>query len=82
MEVKKGFGYDKKHTFSNVMKYRNGIKQFVVKSLQHTNTFYFLITYGVCKKRKYCNRISEKKILFFLCCIMVVTLKQFFYAKQ
>ena len=23
--------------------------------------FYFLITYGVCKKRKYCNRTSEKK---------------------
>ena len=23
--------------------------------------FYFLITYGVCKKRKYCNRKSEKK---------------------
>ena len=22
---------------------------------------YFLITYGVCKKRKYCNRMSEKK---------------------
>ena len=26
-----------------------------------TNDFYFLITYGVCKKRKYCNRMSEKK---------------------
>ena len=24
-------------------------------------SFYFLITYGVCKKRKYCNRMSEKK---------------------
>ena len=24
--------------------------------------YYFLITYGVCKKRKCCNRISEKKI--------------------
>ena len=23
--------------------------------------FYFLITYGVCKKRQYCNRMSEKK---------------------
>ena len=23
--------------------------------------FYFLITYGVCKKRKYCNRMSQKK---------------------
>ena len=23
--------------------------------------FYFLVTYGVCKKRKYCNRVSEKK---------------------
>ena len=26
---------------------------------------YFLITYGVCKKRKYCNRMSGKKILSF-----------------
>ena len=26
----------------------------------HT-TFYFLTTYGVCKKRKYCNRMSKKK---------------------
>ena len=25
------------------------------------NNFYLLITYGVCKKRKYCNRTSEKK---------------------
>ena len=25
--------------------------------------FYFLITYGVCKKRKYCNRMSGKKKL-------------------
>ena len=24
-------------------------------------SFYFLITYGVCKKRKYCNRMSEKE---------------------
>ena len=24
-------------------------------------TFYFLITYGVCKKKKYCNRMSKKK---------------------
>ena len=23
--------------------------------------FYFHITHGVCKKRKYCNRMSEKK---------------------
>ena len=28
---------------------------------QETYPFYFLITYGVCKKRKYCNRMSEKK---------------------
>ena len=28
-------------------------------------SFDFLITYGVCKKRKYCNRTSEKKILSF-----------------
>ena len=25
--------------------------------------FYFLITYGVCKKRKYCNRMSKKNSL-------------------
>ena len=25
--------------------------------------FYILITYGVCKKKKYCNRTSEKKSL-------------------
>ena len=29
------------------------------------DTFYFLITYEVFKKRKYCNRMSEKKILSF-----------------
>ena len=27
----------------------------------HSFDFCFLITYGVCKKRKYCNRMSEKK---------------------
>ena len=27
--------------------------------------FYFLTTYGVCKKRTYCNRMGEKKILSF-----------------
>ena len=37
---KKGFGYDKKHTFSNIMKHCDGIKLFVGKSLQQTNTFY------------------------------------------
>ena len=26
-----------------------------------SHPFHFLITYGVCKKRKYCNRMSEKK---------------------
>ena len=26
-----------------------------------TRDFYFLITYGVCKKRKYCNGMSGKK---------------------
>ena len=32
-------------------------------SLNRDHSFYsyFLITYGVCKKRKYCNRMSEKK---------------------
>ena len=35
----KGFGYDKKHTFSNVIKHRHGIKQFLGESLQYTKTF-------------------------------------------
>ena len=39
MKVKKGFGYDKSHTFYNVMKHRAGIKHFLGKSLQYTNTF-------------------------------------------
>ena len=34
-----GFDYDKKHTFSKVMKYRDGIKQFLGKSIQYTNFF-------------------------------------------
>ena len=29
--------------------------------MQQINNFYFRITYGVCKKRKYCNRMSKKK---------------------
>ena len=29
--------------------------------IEEFRIFYFLITYGVCKKRKYCNRMSEKK---------------------
>ena len=32
-----------------------------ISSHRFHNDFYFLITYGVCKKRKYCNRMSEKK---------------------
>ena len=44
-------------------------------ALYHFLDFYFLITYGVCKKRKYCDRMSEKKkkfspfdkCLWFLC---------------
>ena len=32
----------------------------VLKSVGTLN-YYFLITYGVCKKRKYCNRMSKKK---------------------
>ena len=28
--------------------------------------FYFIITYGVCNKRKYCNRISKKKKILLL----------------
>ena len=31
-----------------------------------SGTLYFLITYGVCKKRKYCNRMSERKKKFSL----------------
>ena len=30
-------------------------------NVSRSHIFYFLITYGVCKKRKYCNRMSEKK---------------------
>ena len=29
--------------------------------LARVNASYFLVTYGVCKKRKYCNRMSEIK---------------------
>ena len=43
-------------------------------------TFYFLITYGVCKKRKYCKCMSEKKILsfwrMFMICISYKTSKK------
>ena len=39
--------------------------------------FYFLITYGVCKKRKYCNRMSEqKKILSLDKCLCFVCLRK------
>ena len=33
---------------------------------------YVLITYGVCKKRKYCNRMSEKKNSFLLTNVYVL----------
>ena len=38
-----------------------------VQQLCEVLDFNFLrfFTYGVCKKRKYCNRMSEKKILSF-----------------
>ena len=32
-----------------------------VQKIMGIFVFYFLITYRVCKKRKYCNRMSEKK---------------------
>ena len=35
----------------------------LLKNVSICNNFYFLITYGVCKKRKYCNRMSKKKSL-------------------
>ena len=38
--------------------------------------FYFPTTYGVCKKRKYCNRMSEKKILSFDECSCFVCLSR------
>ena len=38
--------------------------------------FYFLITYGVCKKRKYCNRMSKKKISPFDKCSWFVCLRR------
>ena len=34
---------------------------FVKTWYRNVHNFYFLITYGVCKERKYCNRMSEKK---------------------
>ena len=40
------------------------IRRFLELLNSHTY-FCFLITYGVCKKRKYCNRMSEKKVLAF-----------------
>ena len=39
------------------------------------NIFYFLITYGVCKKKKYFNRMSEKKIFPFDECSCFVSLR-------
>ena len=41
--TKNDFSYDKKHTFSNVMKDRDEIKQLFSKSLQYTNTFYVVL---------------------------------------
>ena len=38
---------------------------FLLSLFQNFHDFYFLITYEVCKKRKYYNRMSEKKILSF-----------------
>ena len=35
-------------------------------SAEPRSRFYFLFTYGVCKKRKYCNRMNEKKTLFLM----------------
>ena len=40
--MKKIFGYDKKQTFSNVMKHRDEIKQFLGESLQYTNILFIL----------------------------------------
>ena len=37
------------------------VRPYVKTARQTGENFYFLITYGVCKKRKYCNRMSEKK---------------------
>ena len=33
----------------------------VIEIIELSLDFYFLITYGVCKKGNYCNRKSEKK---------------------
>ena len=40
-------------------------KKEIIYVFENTIFFYFLITYGVCKKKKYCNRMSEKKIRSF-----------------
>ena len=41
----------------------SSINKVIVLGVFKQYHFYFLITYGVCKKRKYCNRMSEKKSL-------------------
>ena len=40
------------------------------------SSFYFLITYGVCKKRKYCNRMSGKNSLLLMKCSCFVCLRR------
>ena len=43
---------------------RYSLKFFVLRITNDVD-FYFLMTYGICKKRKFCNRMSKKKILSF-----------------
>ena len=53
---------------------------FEVNNLRHG--FYFLIIYGVCKKRKYYNRMSEYKFFHFDECSCFVCLKRQYKQKN
>ena len=55
------FGRKKLKIDKNLLICRVMIYVSCFKGIYISNSFYFLITYGVCKKRKYCNRMSEKK---------------------
>ena len=54
----------KEHTFSK--KELCEIGEEAIWESRFAYFFYYLITYGVCKKRKYCNRMIEKKNLLLM----------------
>ena len=57
----------------------------IAKKVSHKKSgdFYFLITYGVCKKKKYCNRMSGKKKFspFDKCSCLSVCLSVWMYVR-